>query len=67
MYFDNYFNEFMSWQGGQILRMAISLSALLKKPVKIIKIRAGRKKDGLAAQHLNGIVSTLQKYGKLSI
>ncbi|XP_031640834.1 RNA 3'-terminal phosphate cyclase [Contarinia nasturtii] len=41
--------------GGQILRMAISLSALLRKPVKITKIRAGRKNGGLAAQHLNGI------------
>lgn len=34
--------------------MTIALSALLKKPVKITKIRAGRKKPGLAAQHLNG-------------
>ncbi|XP_055320835.1 RNA 3'-terminal phosphate cyclase isoform X2 [Sitodiplosis mosellana] len=41
--------------GGQILRMTIALSALLRKPVKITKIRAGRKKTGLAAQHLNGI------------
>lgn len=43
------------YQGGQILRMAIALSALLRKPVKITNIRAGRKKPGLAAQHLNGI------------
>lgn len=34
--------------------MTIALSALLKKPVKIINIRAGRKVGGLAAQHLNG-------------
>lgn len=42
-------------QGGQILRIAVALSALTKKPVRIRNIRAGRKKPGLAAQHLNGI------------
>lgn len=42
-------------QGGQIIRIAICLSALLKKPIKLIKIRAGRPKGGLAAQHLKGI------------
>lgn len=41
-------------QGGQILRMAVSLSALTNKPIKVIKIRAGRLKGGLAAQHLKG-------------
>ncbi|XP_053614265.1 RNA 3'-terminal phosphate cyclase [Plodia interpunctella] len=41
--------------GGQILRIAISLSALLRRPVRVSHIRAGRKKPGLAAQHLNGI------------
>lgn len=37
--------------------MTIALSALLRKPVKITNIRAGRKKPGLAAQHLNGIAA----------
>lgn len=41
--------------GGQILRIALSLSALFKKPVKISKIRAGRKQPGLAAQHLASV------------
>lgn len=41
-------------QGGQIIRMAVCFSALLKKPIKLIKIRAGRQKGGLAAQHLKG-------------
>lgn len=41
--------------GGQILRMSISLSAILKIPVRIKNIRAGRKKPGLAAQHFEGI------------
>lgn len=43
------------FQGGQILRIAIGLSVLTRKPVRIFNIRAGRKKPGLAAQHLNGI------------
>lgn len=41
--------------GGQILRNALSLSCILKKPIKIHKIRAGRPKPGLAAQHLFGL------------
>ncbi|XP_060805774.1 RNA 3'-terminal phosphate cyclase isoform X2 [Amyelois transitella] len=41
--------------GGQILRIAVSLSAILRQPVRVSNIRAGRKKPGLAAQHLSGI------------
>ncbi|CAH0713083.1 unnamed protein product, partial [Brenthis ino] len=41
--------------GGQILRMSISLSAILGIPVRVQNIRAGRSKPGLAAQHLKGI------------
>ncbi|KAJ8717492.1 hypothetical protein PYW08_005891 [Mythimna loreyi] len=41
--------------GGQILRTAISLSAILVKPVRVTNIRAKRSKPGLAAQHLIGI------------
>lgn len=41
--------------GGQILRISTALSTLLKKPIKISKIRAGRKDGGLKAQHLTGI------------
>lgn len=41
--------------------MAIALSALLKKPIKITQIRAGRKKPGLAAQHLNGNATVYEK------
>lgn len=43
--------------GGQLLRTAIGLSALLLKPVKIINIRKGKKgvKPGLRPQHLMGI------------
>ncbi len=38
--------------GGQILRTALSLSCLLKKPFRMINIRKGRKKPGLKPQHL---------------
>ncbi|XP_043273462.1 RNA 3'-terminal phosphate cyclase-like [Venturia canescens] len=41
--------------GGQVLRIAISLSALYGIPVEIENIRAGRPKPGLAAQHLKGV------------
>lgn len=41
--------------GGQVLRIALSLSALYKIPVEIQNIRAGRPKPGLAAQHLTGV------------
>ena len=38
--------------GGQVLRTALSLSAILGRPVRIGKIRAGREKPGLKRQHL---------------
>lgn len=44
--------------GGQILRTSLSLSAILKRPMVIEQIRAGRPKPGLAAQHLTAILAT---------
>ncbi len=41
--------------GGQILRTAVSLSALTLKPICIKRIRAGRPKPGLKRQHIAGI------------
>jgi RNA 3'-terminal phosphate cyclase (ATP) len=38
--------------GGQILRTALSLSCLLRKPFRMFNIRKGRKKPGLMPQHL---------------
>jgi len=38
--------------GGQILRTALSLSCLLKKPFRMFNIRKGRRKPGLMPQHL---------------
>jgi RNA 3'-terminal phosphate cyclase (ATP) len=41
--------------GGQILRMSVGFSALLRKPIRIANIRGLRSKPGLKAQHLNGL------------
>jgi len=38
--------------GGQVLRTALALSALLKKPLRLYNIRGGRRRPGLMAQHL---------------
>jgi RNA 3'-terminal phosphate cyclase (ATP) len=38
--------------GGQILRTCLSLAAITGQPLRLDRIRAGRKKPGLAAQHL---------------
>ena len=41
--------------GGQILRSSLSLSAILNRPIRISSIRAGRRKPGLAPQHLTSV------------
>ena len=41
--------------GGQILRTAVSLSAITGKPIEVINIRAKRQNPGLRPQHLTGI------------
>jgi RNA 3'-phosphate cyclase len=41
--------------GGQILRTALALSAILKKPFIIYNIRSKRKNPGLQAQHLEAV------------
>lgn len=55
------------FQGGQIVRMAIVLSALTKKSIKIIKIRGARTKGGLALQHMKGTWKFKKKSRKHSI
>src|SRR2546422_3997 len=37
--------------GGQILRTAIAFSIILGRPVRVIKVRAGRNNPGLRPQH----------------
>ena len=41
--------------GGQILRTALSLSAILGRPLRIVNIRAGRKQPGLRPQHVAAV------------
>lgn len=41
--------------GGQIIRTAMTLSAITKKPVKIFNIRANRPNPGLQMQHLTAV------------
>ncbi|KAJ1489710.1 RNA 3'-terminal phosphate cyclase domain-containing protein, partial [Baffinella frigidus] len=41
--------------GGQVVRMSSALSALLGVAIHVDRIRAGRSKPGLAAQHAAGI------------
>jgi RNA 3'-phosphate cyclase len=43
--------------GGQVLRTALSLSALLGMPVRLINVRAGRPKPGLRPQHLTCVTA----------
>ena len=38
--------------GGQILRTSLALSMIMGRPLKMERIRAGRKKSGLQRQHL---------------
>ncbi|AFY76977.1 MAG: RNA 3'-phosphate cyclase [Hydrococcus sp. C42_A2020_068] len=41
--------------GGQVLRTSLSLAAITGQPLRLEKIRAGRPKPGLAAQHLTSV------------
>lgn len=41
--------------GGQLLRNAAALAAVTGKPVRVTDIRAGRRKPGLAAQHVTAV------------
>jgi RNA 3'-phosphate cyclase len=41
--------------GGQVLRTSLALSLITGRPVRLFNIRAGRKKPGLAAQHLQAV------------
>src|SRR5512136_3090313 len=43
--------------GGQILRTALTLSAITGRPLRIERLRARRPKPGLAAQHVTAALS----------
>jgi len=49
--------------GGQILRTALSLSAVTGKPFAIRNIRAGRSKPGLMRQHLTAVKAVAEISG----
>ncbi len=41
--------------GGQILRTSLALSAILRRTIEVVNIRAGRKNPGLQPQHLASV------------
>jgi RNA 3'-terminal phosphate cyclase (ATP) len=41
--------------GGQVLRSSLALSLVTRTPIRIVRIRAKRKKPGLQAQHLAAV------------
>ncbi len=41
--------------GGQVLRSALALSLVTQTPMRIVNIRAGRRKPGLMRQHLTAV------------
>ena len=41
--------------GGQLLRTAVALSAITRRPVRIRNIRGGRPNPGMQAQHLKAV------------
>ena len=56
-------NEYLSIDGslleggGQLIRSALAMSVIQQVPIHITKIRHNRSKPGLAAQHLEGLIS----------
>ncbi|OQY23045.1 MAG: RNA 3'-phosphate cyclase, partial [Anaerolineaceae bacterium 4572_32.1] len=46
--------------GGQILRSALTLSALLGRPIRVENIRVRRQKPGLRPQHLTAARAVAQ-------
>jgi RNA 3'-terminal phosphate cyclase (ATP)/RNA 3'-terminal phosphate cyclase (GTP) len=46
-----------SQAGGQLLRTSTAISAITRKPFKIINIRGARKSPGLKTQHIEGVRS----------
>ncbi len=52
--------------GGQILRYTLALAAVLRKPVRIVNIRARRENPGLQRQHLT-VVKALAEISKARV
>ncbi len=43
--------------GGQILRTAVAFSLIQQKPVRVVKVRAGREVPGLRQQHVSTLLA----------
>jgi RNA 3'-terminal phosphate cyclase (ATP) len=49
--------------GGQVLRTSLSLAAITGQAIRLTRIRAGRSKPGLAAQHLTCVRAAAEVCG----
>jgi len=49
--------------GGQILRTAVSFSSILRRPVRVVNIRAGRDVPGLRRQHVSALEVLARVFG----
>jgi RNA 3'-terminal phosphate cyclase (ATP) len=46
--------------GGQVLRSAVALAAVLSKEIHVFNIRAGRAEPGIRPQHMTGVKAAAQ-------
>ena len=49
--------------GGQILRSAVSFATIMRKPVRVTKVRAGREVQGLKRQHVSSLRVIAEIFG----
>jgi RNA 3'-terminal phosphate cyclase (ATP) len=52
--------------GGQVLRTSLALSLITRQPLRLVRIRARRRKPGLRAQHLT-CVQAAQAVGRAEV
>src|SRR5690349_17648030 len=46
--------------GGQVLRTAVALAAVLSKEIRVFNVRAGRAEPGIRPQHMTGVKAAAQ-------
>ena len=49
--------------GGQVLRTSLALSLITQTPLRVVNVRAGRKRPGLRRQHVAAIEAAAQVGG----
>ena len=49
--------------GGQILRTAVAFASILRKPVRVSRVRAGRGVPGLKRQHISALTVLAKVFG----